>query len=268
MTVAVPGCWVWQTVHTSRCLPGLAVSFSVGGADHDRAGRDGEHGPAAVGRHRVQDVRPGPAVRAAAGPAARRARRERRAPARSSGRTRTAGVVTGSSSGSLTVRRTGRSAGTRAPTAPGESGHALARGAGRPRCGTGCRRAGCMPGTTRARWRPAPACAPARRGPRRPAARRPGAARSLSRVSWRIGARRSRRGRCWPAPRARPRRPRRRRLPVCSRVRPTRDCRPNSITASNSRRRRTRVRTSGGHLPSRSRCQNGANSPVRRGRAG
>ena len=35
-------------------------------------------------------------------------------------------------------------------------------------------------------------------------------------------------------------------LPVCSRVRPTRDCRPNSSTASNSRRRRTRVRTRAG----------------------
>ena len=49
-------------------------------------------------------------------------------------------------------------------------------------------------------------------------------------------------------------------LPVCSRVRPTRDCRPNSSTASNSSRRRTRVRTRAGMSRARSRCQNGANS--------
>ena len=49
-------------------------------------------------------------------------------------------------------------------------------------------------------------------------------------------------------------------LPVCSSVRPTRDCSPNSNTASNSSRRRTRVATTDGTSRTFSLRQNGANS--------
>ena len=169
------------------------------------------------------------------------------------------GVLTGSSSGSLT----------------GAAGPILGKaGAERPRGNAGMPwpRGPAAPdvvavpvvpdegsGTTRARWRPARACARARRAPRPPAARRAGTASSPSRVSWpsvAVSTARAMLARAagWPASTSTTA------LPVCSRVRPTRDCRPNSSTASNSRRRRTRVRTRAGTSRARGRRQNGANS--------
>ena len=117
---------------------------------------------------------------------------------------------------------------------PREGGHALPRAA-RPRCGTGCRPRCDIGSNHSCSMAPCTrmcSSTPRTHPTRRPSGRTGQAVAERALLSVAAGPR----ARCWPA----------RQLarvdldgdvPVCSRVRPTRDCRPNSSTASNSRRR-------------------------------